>query len=563
MSDQVISEGHEEKGYGQNTILHQRQGTMSIAIPNIPFDWKQPDYVAVFHRRVEMLNRIRSNPSCIPAMKVFYKDHPAQFISDWGVTSDPRNVELGLPANSPFILFPKQIECIDWVMDRWKGREPGLIEKSRDMGMSWLTMALACTLCLFYEGMGIGFGSRKEEYVDKIGAPKSLFYKARMFMANLPVEFRGGWDKDKHAPHLRLTFPETGSNISGESGDNIGRGDRTSIYFVDESAYLERPQLIEASLSATTNCRIDLSSVNGMNNTFAEKRHSGRVKVFIFDWRDDPRKDEAWYNKQKAELDAVTLAQEVDRDYSASVEGIVIPSDWVRSAIDAHIKLGITPTGAKTGALDVADEGTDKNAFAVGYGQLICDVSEWSGKGSDIYATAEKAFICCDRHHLGAFKFDADGLGSAIRGDARKINELRKKNNAKLIDVEPYRGSGAVARPLQEDVKGRKNQDFFENFKAQSWWNLRLQFETTYNAVVLGHKYNPDDIISLDGNMPMLHKLVAELSQATVTYSKNGKVMIDKTPDGMKSPNLADSVVILRSRQRAKMKISNHAIGNI
>lgn len=41
--------------------------------------------------------------------------------------------------------------------------------------------------------------------------------------------------------------------------------------------------------SQTTNCKIDLSSVNGAN-AFYRKRHSGKVKVFVFDWRDDPRK---------------------------------------------------------------------------------------------------------------------------------------------------------------------------------------------------------------------------------------------------------------------------------
>jgi hypothetical protein len=33
------------------------------------------------------------------------------------------------------------------------------------------------------------------------------------------------------------------------------------------------------------------------------------------------------------------LAQEVDIDYAASVEGVLIPSAWVQAAVDAHIKL--------------------------------------------------------------------------------------------------------------------------------------------------------------------------------------------------------------------------------
>src|SRR5690606_36724248 len=127
------------------------------------------------------------------------------------------------------------------------------------------SVAFACTMCLFHDGLTFGFGARKEEYVDKLGHPKSLFYKARMFMEHLPPEFRRGWTRD-HAPHMRISFPATASVITGEAGDNIGRGDRAAMYFVDEAAFLERPQLVEASLSATTNCRIDISTPNGRAN---------------------------------------------------------------------------------------------------------------------------------------------------------------------------------------------------------------------------------------------------------------------------------------------------------
>ena len=36
-----------------------------------------------------------------------------------------------------------------------------------------------------------------------------------------------------------------------------------------------------------------------MSNPFARKRHEGKVDVFIFDWHDDPRKDEAWYESMR------------------------------------------------------------------------------------------------------------------------------------------------------------------------------------------------------------------------------------------------------------------------
>jgi len=246
------------------------------------FDFKKPDYVKVFQWRLDRLRQIRAKPDVMPGLRKFYKDNPAQFITDWGVTFDPRNVERGLPTLTPFLLFPRQEEWVYWFLERWKNQEPGLTDKSREMGLSWLTVALAVTVCLFYDGVTVGFGSRKEEYVDSKGDPKSLLYKVRQFMAHLPPEFRGSWNERKHAPYMRVQFPDTQSIITGEAGDNIGRGDRTSFYIVDESAWLPRPELVEASLSQTTNCRHDISTPHGMNNPFARKRFGGNVSVFSF-----------------------------------------------------------------------------------------------------------------------------------------------------------------------------------------------------------------------------------------------------------------------------------------
>lgn len=534
-------------------------------------DWKNPDYASIFRERLTTLARIRAEPSCLPELKAYYRENPADFISDWGVTFDPRNAERNLPTLIPFILFPKQREWVDWVVRHWRSQTPGLCEKSRDMGISWLAMALSSTLCLFHDGVAVGCGSRKEDLVDKIGTMKPLLPKARMFMEHLPEEFRGGWVSWRDAPFMRITFPDTGSLITGEAGDQIGRGDRASFYFVDESAFLERPDLIEMSLSQTTNCRIDMSSVNGMNNPFAKKRHEGRVDVFIFDWHDDPRKDDAWYAKQCSELDPVTIAQEIDRDYSASVHGIVIPGAWVRAAIDACKKLNITPTGSKGLALDVADEGVDMNALCGNHGVEINYLDEWSGKGDDIFGTTQRTFNICDERHYPGFRYDADGLGAGVRGDARIINERRQTNKAKMLTIEGFRGSEAVIDPdgivdgtIGSGIdKGRTNKDYFANRKAQGWWGLRKRFQKTHRWVVDGIACAPDEIISISSACPLYLKLVAELSQPTYGVNGVGKVVINKKPDGMKSPNLADAAMIKFASVEQALNVSSDVVRQI
>jgi hypothetical protein len=522
---------------------------MSTLAQVLPFDWRNPDYAPVYQERAARLARLRARPDLMPSLRTHYREHPAQFISDWGSIVEPRNVERGLDAVIPFVLFPKQVELIEWIMARWRAGEHGLVEKSRDSGASFLTVALGCTLCLFHTGMAIGFGSRKEEYVDQRGAPKALLEKVRNFMSALPPEWRNGWDRDRDAPHMRVLFRSTGSVITGECGDMIGRGDRTSLYFVDEAAFLDRPDLVDASLSATTNCRIDVSTPNGMANSFAAKRFGGKHKVFTLHWRDDPRKDEAWFKKQCEQLDPVTLSQEVSIDFKASIEGTLIAAAWIESAVGALERLGLKPSGDRCAALDIADEGRDRNAFAARYGQQLEFLHSCSGASRDIFDSVERAFLHCDERGYRSFRYDADGMGAGVRGDARVINERRKAQGARWIDDTAYRGSAAPLDPEGELVPGRKNKDFFANLKAQSWWALRARFQATHRAVVEGAQFDPDEIISIAPDLPELQQLIQELGQPTFSINGAGKVAIDKAPQGFKSPNLADAVCMVFAPQ--------------
>lgn len=520
-------------------------------------DFKHPDYPSVFRKRARFLELIRAKPEKLEELKAYYTKHPCDFINDWGVTVDPRKLAVGKPVNMPFILFPKQREFLEWLLERWKNGEPGIVVKSRDVGASWLAMALSCTLCLFHKNMMVGVGSAKQDKLDRTGDPDTIFFKARTFIKELPAEFRTGWNEQRDSLFLRLLFPATDSSITGEAGDNIGRGGRKAIYFLDESAHLERPQLVDASLASNTDCRIDISSVNGSANPFAQKARGGKIKRFDFLWTDDPRKDAAWFEKKQLELDPIVLNQEILCDFSASMEGIIIPAIWVAAARDAHIRLKIKPTGAKRGALDVADEGVDRNAFGVRHGNVLTYAESWSGKESDIYKTTERAFLLCDTNALTGFSYDADGLGAGVRGDARKINEHRASIGLKQMHVTPFRASGAVLDPESIAQKtDRKNEDFFENAGIQAAWALRFRFEATYRAVVKGEPFNPDDIISISSDFPEVDALCMELSQPTYGQAKSGKLLLEKKPDGSKSPNFFDCTLQLFGPSKVEMIIS-------
>lgn len=537
-----------------------------------PFDWRNPNYVQVFEQRAVRLARLRADPALLGAVKFYYRTHIDDFINDWGVTVDTRVVSKGRSAIMPMLLWPKQREFIRFLFARWLNNDPATTVKSRDVGISWLAMGFSTGLSVFYEDISVGFGSEKEDKVDRSGDPDCLFYKGRMFLRYLPTEFRGGWELNKNcSAHMRLIFPHTGSSITGEAGDNIGRGGRKSVYFVDESAHVPNPKAIDASLSATTECRVDMSSVNGMANSFAERAHNVNIPRFDFHWKDDPRKDAAWETKKRGELDPVIFAAEYDCNFSASVEGVVIPAVWVTASIDAHKVLGLAaPSGPKRGAFDVADGGSDANAFGVCQSYLVSHAESWPGSVDlTIYNSVERCFLLSDLHGLDAFVYDADGLGAGVRGDAVKINEARKEHKVPTKNVTPFRGSGEVFEP-ERVVAGteRKAEDFFENLKAQAWWLLRSRFQYTYlcmEAFKRGEVWEVDHskFISIAGNIAERARLCIEISQPVWALSKHGKVMVDKCPVGtkaevrraIKSPNLADMVMMLYAPRRLAMAI--------
>ena len=96
-----------------------------------------------------------------------------------------------------------------------------LWEKSRDMGATWIIL-------LTFEWFWLDpkrphdflCGSRKEDYVDKIGDPRTHFHKLRFNLYKLPRWLiPEGFEKRKHDTFLKLENPASGGAITGESNN--------------------------------------------------------------------------------------------------------------------------------------------------------------------------------------------------------------------------------------------------------------------------------------------------------------------------------------------------------
>lgn len=478
------------------------------------FDWLRPDYTPVWAERMARLKALRDDPSKLPGVMEFYKTHPAQFINDWGVTFNPKNVGTQVPPTMPFLLFPKQVQFIEWLHAKWKGRKDGVCEKSRDMGVTWLCVAFASWMWIFWPGGVIGFGSRKEDLVDKSDNPDSIFWKVRAFIRMLPVEFQPpGYKEGKHAAHLRIVNPSNEAAIIGEAGDNIGRGGRSSIYIKDESAHWEHPESCDAALSQNTNVQIDISTPNGEGNPFWHKVHGGKFDVFVFDWKDDPRKDRDWYAQQVARMTAVALAAEVNRDYSASIDNSHISGDVVTAAM-ARGPADVPANGPLMVGIDVARFGADKTVITFRRGRVLIKQIEWGKTAIDATAGRCKHEIDQFRERPGQIAVDVIGVGSGVADLLRSW--YKRHVNGKVEDI-------------VQDVNSSVRLGNGTHYNLRSWmWDQMKDWLPT-------------------ASIPNDQSLRVDLTGIRYEY-KGGELLMEDKEDmkarGLKSPDKGDSLAM-------------------
>jgi hypothetical protein len=284
---------------------------------------------------------------------------PLFFVNSFVWSYNPR-LPSGL-RRQPFILYEFQANALCELILA-KGVILGydasdvLIEKSRDMGASWLCVIADMWCWQFQEFASFLWLSRTQDYVDKTGDPKSLFWKADWMLTNQPAWLapRMDWGADRTKLHLRN--PETLSVIDGESTTGeAGRGDRRTSILLDEFASVKEGAKILSATADTTDCRIFNSTPKGTGNAFYLQRQSMQAEgqvILRFHWSEHPDKRKGlyssdggrvkyldpgfeypvgykficdgklrslWYDKEERRRSSkMEIAQEIDIDYLAS-----------------------------------------------------------------------------------------------------------------------------------------------------------------------------------------------------------------------------------------------------
>jgi hypothetical protein len=454
---------------------------------------------------------------------------------------------------SPFVrfkLFPKQIEVVDWMVNSIQRQEEGLFEKSRDVGATYVICGIFLWFWLFQPGFKGTFGSRIIDYVDKADNPDSIFMKMRIMLYRMPPELLPyGFLTKKHDNFARLVNPEIGSVITGEGGENMGRGGRSTVYALDEAAFVEQAEKIEAALSGNTNCILWISSVNGMGNLFARKRFNilQPKQIMRMHWRDDPRKTEEWAEKKKASLTNPAIwASEYDIDYSASVEGICIPALWVESCkriaeLEPRVKEYRSNYGV-TG-LDVG-AGKAKSVQVTRKGVHV--MTPVSRGDPDTTETAYWGLNGARDSGSNLLNYDAVGVGAGVSSTL---------NHAELAGIE-VQGINVGLPPSYDRwwPDGRGSQEIFANLKAELWWLCRTAAQYTHEHVLWlegkpeGKEHPISDLLSLPHGDRESETLCLQMSLVKWGRNERGKINIE-TKDALKrrgidSPDYADALML-------------------
>ena len=224
---------------------------------------------------------------------------PLFFVNGFAWTLDTR---LDVIKKVPFILYPFQEGAFLKILKAINVKDL-LIEKSRDMGATWLCVTAIFWRWLFFDFESFLFVSRVEEYVDEPGNPKALFHKFDFLLDNLPSWLQPlGFRKSEHRRRNHIENPQNGSVVDGESTtENVARGDRRTAILLDEFAVVRNGHNVLKATRDATKCRLFNSTPAGINNAFYDLRQ-GDIERLRLHWTEHPIKAAGLYTSENGKL---------------------------------------------------------------------------------------------------------------------------------------------------------------------------------------------------------------------------------------------------------------------
>lgn len=227
------------------------------------------DPAANLRWRLSAYRAAHDSPEMQDALRALCAADSRFFIDGFVWRMDPRMPEG--QQDFPFICWDYQAEAIRDLDLALSDGVSCAIEKSRDMGASWVCILWMLHRWLFRRHQRFLMVSRKADLVD--GDEDSLFGHLDFVISRLPrwmlprIKGKAAWRRIQ----FKLKNHANGSSIEGESTNkNIARGGRRTAILWDEAAAFEDGDEVDRSTRYATNTRILNSTHLGLNTAFCK-----------------------------------------------------------------------------------------------------------------------------------------------------------------------------------------------------------------------------------------------------------------------------------------------------
>lgn len=242
----------------------------------------------------------------------------------WG-----EQLELG-----PFITWDFQEDaCREILAAILKGSRTDLvIEKSREMGASWLCLLVMLWLFLFHPWKKFLLISRSAEAVDKPDDTDCLFWKIDFVLDHLPrwmAEVGPSVRSGRLPGHLvrrRMGLRNLSNNsvITGQATTGkAGVGGRATAMFIDEFSQIDEGREVLHRTADTTGCRIFNFTHVGLDTAAYEMSQRPDVKKLVLHWSMHPEKRKGLYryNEDTARVEVQDKSYRFPPDYQFVMDG--------------------------------------------------------------------------------------------------------------------------------------------------------------------------------------------------------------------------------------------------
>lgn len=272
----------------------------------------------------------------------------------------------------PFLTWGYQEEALvgeGGLLDCYEGGRGVVIEKSREMGATWLMLIMQDWLCLFHPyGQWLNI-SRNADAVD-CKSPDSLFWKLRFMHRYLPGWLRGPVVEER----MYFEFPRTRSVITGEaSTGRAGVGGRAAAIFVDEFSKIKEATEVRQRTANTADARFFVSTHEGQGTEFYKLTQTAEFRKFVWHWTDHPEKRRGMYRVVDGRVDVMDVGYEYPPGYEFRMDGHPLggPCPGVRSVwYDRKVEEIGSPRGVAI-ELDIDPGGSVSQFFSPGLIRIL------------------------------------------------------------------------------------------------------------------------------------------------------------------------------------------------